>query len=161
MQLSVQDQQRLSGLLQDELEAILQLQQLLQQEYQILSSSEDPDRIEQISQEKLILLQRVDELFANRQRFLQGLGLQVTATLEALIDKLPADSELASRFGKLQDAAKEVHRQNQINGGIVTHGQRYVRQTLDILHGKTEAMQTYGPEGEARSEERPNFSSKV
>ncbi len=161
MQLSAQDQQRLSVLLQSELEAILQLQQLLEQEYQILSSSENPEQIEQISQEKLTLLKQVDQLFANRQRFLQELGLQESTTLEALISRLPADCELASQFAKLQDAAKEVHRQNQINGGIVTHGQRYVRQTLDILHGKTEALQTYGPEGEARSEERPNFSSKV
>ncbi len=161
MQLSTQNQQRLSSLLQAELQAILRLQQLLEQEYQVLSSSENPDRIEQISQEKLVLLKQVDELFVNRQRFLQKLGLRESAILEALISKLPPDSELASLLEKLQEAAKEVHRQNQINGGIVAHGQRYVRQTLDILHGKTEAMQTYGPEGEARSDERPTFSSKV
>jgi flagellar biosynthesis/type III secretory pathway chaperone len=144
-----------------ELKEVRSLRQLLDQEYEILSSADDPSRIEQISVEKLELIRRVDNLFGIRNRFLQEAGLSTADDLQSLLDELPATSELAQRFGALEEAVKEMHRQNQINGNIVSHGQRYVRQTLDILHGKSETLQTYGPEGEARSEERANFSSKV
>ena len=133
----------------------------MEQEYQALSSIDDSDRIEQISREKLALIRRIDELFGKRKSFLDKLGLRQTGDLETLISKLPADSEATARFTELKEAAELAHRQNLINGGIVTTGQRHVRQTLDILHGKTEALQTYGPAGEARSEDRASFSSKV
>ncbi len=161
LQLSTDNTRMLSDLLQAELQQIRLLQQLLEQEYQALSSIEDPARIEQISQEKLALIRRIEGLFGKRKHFLEKLGLQQTGDLESLISKLPADSEATARFTELKEAADQAHRQNMINGGIVTTGQRHVRQTLDILHGKTESLQTYGPAGEARSEDRASFSSKV
>jgi flagella synthesis protein FlgN len=161
MRLSSDQRNRLAAMLAAELSESSRLQEILQREFDILGK-DDPDKIGAISKEKLAQMQQLAQRLTERDAFLNELGLpNGKQGTDLLLQGLPQQSELASRWAQLQDLGEQLKKQNEINGNIVAVSQRQVRQALDVLSGKTGAPQTYSREGETRSTAQQNSLAKA
>ncbi len=158
-----QQQQQLTQLLSAELNESHQLLDILMEEHQALSSS-DPDLITSISAKKLDALKRVEQHYTQRAHFLTRIGLSSgNEEMETIIKRLPKESLLVTQWHALQEIAKKLHRQNEINGGIIALTQRHLTLALDILNGKANITptSTYGRSGQANSEATPQHIAKA
>ncbi|MEW7981324.1 MAG: flagellar protein FlgN [gamma proteobacterium symbiont of Phacoides pectinatus] len=151
----------LQRLLGEELEAVEEMARVLSEEYRALSGGE-PQEISAATEHKREALDRLARRSTQRGRFLRAAGLPVTD--RALADRLrgtPASNVLLELLHRLQQGLEEVRRQNRINGGIVSLGQRHARQAIGILSGRSRESDTYGPRGEQRNGADPNPLAKV
>jgi len=159
----MKQQQQLSQLLSAELKESEQLLDILIEEHQALSSS-DPDLITAIGAKKLSALQRVEQQYAQRTHFLTCIGLSSSnKEMETIIKRLPQESQLVAQWQALQEIAKKLQRQNEINGGVIALTQRHLTLALDILNGKANitSTATYGRSGQANSEATPQHLAKA
>ncbi len=112
---------------------------------------EDPTEIERIAEQKQIIMEKLREQLVLRDRFLVGRGY---STGKIGTDKLLNNSDRKSasvaneQWEQLQQLAEELQISNDINGTMVTMATRQVRQALEILTGRTDQQQTYGPGGQ-------------
>ena len=147
MPTSGETQQALSRLLSDELQSARELQRTLDQEFDALSQGE-ADRITEITAQKQLQTLRLGQHLQARDRFLAEhklpAGQQGT---DAIVKRLPADAAAANLWQELQSVGRRLRERNEVNGGIIAHGQRHVRQALAILSGQSGTGDTYGPEG--------------
>jgi len=154
-------QQQLSQLLAAELKESYQLLGILTEEHQALSSS-DPDLITAISTKKLDAMKRMEQHHTMRTQFLASIGLSSSSEeMEAFIKHLPKESLIVTQWQELQDLARKLHHQNEINGGIIALTQRHITLALDILSGKAHTTSTYGRSGQTNSEATPQHLAKV
>lgn len=157
----IQQQQQLSQLLAAELQETSQLLEILTEEHQALSSS-NPDLIAAISNKKLNATQQVEQNHLKRIQLLTHFGLPSSNEgMESLIKRLPKKSQIVTQWHELQDTAKKLHCQNEINGGIIALTQRHITLALDILSGKANVTTTYGRSGQARAEITPQHLAKA
>jgi flagella synthesis protein FlgN len=148
-------------LIQTELVLATNLQEILQREFDILSG-DSPTKIEAISREKLKQMQQLTQQLTKRDQLLTTLRLPPGKEgTDILIRQLPQGHELFNYWERLQELSSELQQQNTINGGIVAVGQRRAKQALDILRGKHNIPETYGPEGESRTDATPSSLAKA
>jgi len=158
---AIKQQQQLSRLLAAELEETSQLLEILTEEHQALSSS-DPDLITAISAKKFDAMKRIEQCHIKCTQFLTSIGIASNSEgIEAFIQRLPKESLIATQWRELQDLAKKLHRQNEVNGGVIALTQRHITLAIDILSGKTNITSTYGRSGQANSEATPQHLAKV
>lgn len=144
----IDQQQQLSRLLAAELEESRHLLEILIEEHQSLGHA-DPDQITAISTRKRDCLKKVERHYNDREQFLTRLGISSgTAGMESLVRSLPRETTIAKQWRELQSLAKDLKRQNDINGGIVALTQRHITLALDILSGRANTTPTYGPSGQ-------------
>jgi flagella synthesis protein FlgN len=161
MRISTEQKQKLSDLIQTELVMATKLQEILQREFDILSG-DIPEKIEAISKEKLAQMQQLAQQLAKRDELLTILRLPSGKEgTDMMVQQLPPGHELTSNWGQLQQLSGELQHQNTINGDIVAIGQRRAKQALDILRGKNNIPETYGPGGESRTDATPNTIAKA
>jgi len=158
----IKQQQQLSQLLAAEIKETYQLLDILVEEHQALSSS-DPDLIASSSAKKLDVLKRVEQHHTQRAHFLSSIGLSSSnEEMDTLIKRLPKESLLVTQWQELQDLAEKLHRQNEINGGVIALTQRHITLALDILSGKANITSTtYGRSGQTNAEATPQHLAKV
>jgi flagellar biosynthesis/type III secretory pathway chaperone len=161
MRISTEQKQKLIDLIKAELVMATALQEILQREFDILSG-DSPEQIEAISKEKLAQMQQLTQQLAKRDQLLTILRLPPgKAGTDMLMRQLPKGHELFSHWEQLQRLSAELQQQNTINGGIVAAGQRRAKQALDILRGKHNIPETYGPGGESRTDATPSSLAKA
>lgn len=163
MQLSPEQQQHLSRLLQAELESGQQLLDVLEQENEALRGR-DPDLITQISETKLEQLKAFEAQLSQRYRFLEGLGLGLgpdKAALDALLQPLGKSNPLTAQWQQLQKLADQLQVQNEINGGIVILSQRQVTMALDLLTGQSGSTSTYERSGKTTGDKTSTRFAKA
>ena len=135
--------------------------ELLKREHAALTA-ENPDSIKTTSQQKLEHMQLMEQNIGQRNRFLQE--LQLSADEQGIEDAVTAagqNSQLNTNWNKLKQIAKELQKQNEINGGIIAMGQRRVKQALDILSGKENLTGTYSQQGETEYSKSNNLHTKA
>jgi flagella synthesis protein FlgN len=147
MNLSAEQQNRLSRILSAELECAHVLAAILQREHSALKAR-DPDRVLEISREKQQAVEQMQ--LSGRQREQLFASLRVapgTEGTEALFQANP-DAACTDLWRQLGELAGQLREQNEINGGILALSQRHNQQALDILCGRTESRNTYGAKGQ-------------
>jgi len=143
--------QQLAVLLSGEIACARDLLQILGREYQALTHAE-ADQIESLSAEKRRQMQQLQQRLLERDRFLLRQGLAPAKQgMEQLLKQASPLHDIHSLWEELQALAGRLREQNEINGGIVSLGQRHVQQALDLLTGRSSNGDTYGPAGGHRS----------
>ena len=160
MQITSEQRAALSALITAELNMAKGMLELLTNEHALLTKG-DPDAIKSISKQKLEHMQLMEQNISGRNQFLRSLGLtsdeqgleKAVATME--------DRTLSATWDELKSTAKQLKKQNEINGGIITLGQRRVKQALDILSGKENLTGTYSQQGETQFSTSNNLHTKA
>jgi flagellar biosynthesis/type III secretory pathway chaperone len=135
--------------------------ELLQHEHTALTS-EDPESIKTASQQKLEHMQLMEQNIGQRNLFLQRLGLSADEQgIEEAVTAAGQNNQLTTNWKNLKETAKELQKQNEINGGIIAIGQRRVKQALDILSGKENLTGTYSQQGETEYSKSNNLHTKA
>jgi flagellar biosynthesis/type III secretory pathway chaperone len=161
MQPTTTHREILSGIIEQELAAAEFMHKLLSHEYEALTDG-DPDKIKSISAEKIQQLRLVEQLLAKRNGLLRELGLATDSSgVDRAITAMGSDSELRAKWDRLRSVSIKLQKQNDINGGIITIGQRRVKQALDILSGKENLTGTYSQEGETTFSKSNNLHTKA
>ena len=161
MQLSSTQIQTLSNLIEEELEMAGAMHGLLENEYEALTDG-DPELITAISRKKLEQLRKMEQHLGKVNLYLLELGLTAdTSGAEQAIARTGPDSRIQSKWDELRSMEIKLQRQNEINGGIITIGQRRVKQALDILSGKSGLTGTYSQEGETQYSNSNNLHTKA
>lgn len=161
MQLTPQQREALASLIASELEMAESMLELLKNEHAALTA-ENPDSIKAASQEKLQHMQLMEQNIRQRNQFLQRLELTTDEQgIETAVAAAGQSSQLNSNWNNLKEIAKELQKQNEINGGIIAIGQRRIKQALDILSGKESLTGTYSQNGETEYSKSNNLHTKA
>jgi flagellar biosynthesis/type III secretory pathway chaperone len=161
MQFTSTQEQTLSGLIKQELAAAESMHKLLLLEYEALTDG-DPDKIKPISDKKIQQMRLMEQLLTKRNGFLLKLGIATdNSGTEEAIAGVEFNSELRAQWDRLRSVTLKLQKQNDINGGIITIGQRRVKQALDILSGKENLTGTYSQEGETTFTKSNNLHTKA
>lgn len=161
MQFTSTQRLALSGIIEQELAAAESMHKLLGLEYEALTDG-DPDQIKSISAEKIQQMRLMEQLLAKRNGFLLELGLAPDiSAIETAISGMESNSELRAQWEKFRSVTIKLQKQNDINGGIISIGQRRVKQALDILSGKENLSGTYSQEGETTFSKSNNLHTKA
>lgn len=142
--------QKLSSILQSELNQSAQLAQLLKQEREALRTA-DTDQIHQISQQKQPYIVQLEQLGRQREQLLKAAGFPGGKSgLEAFIaNHEPEEASMIEQLlKKLRGIAKICRDFNQINGGIVNVNSQHMNRALSILRGRDPDTSSYGPGGQ-------------
>lgn len=160
MQITSEQRAALSALITAELNMAKGMLELLTNEHALLTKG-DPDAIKSISKQKLEHMQLMEQNISGRNQLLRSLGL--TSDEQGLEQAVAAmkDRALSATWDELKSTAKQLKKQNEINGGIITLGQRRVKQALDILSGKENLTGTYSQQGEAQFSKSNNLHTKA
>ncbi|HAO34340.1 MAG TPA: flagellar protein FlgN [Candidatus Competibacter sp.] len=122
----------------DELNALEGLGEALRQEYDALKSR-DLAGLERAVAEKQSCAERLRGLIAARLDDLKQRGIAADAgDLAALVKTLPVAErqEIDTLWTALEDAARQVRAQNEINGAVIAASRNHVERTLAILRGR-------------------------
>ncbi len=161
MQFSSAQKLTLSTLIEEELELARSMYVLLEDEYEALTDG-NPEAITAISKKKLEQLRMMEQHLQQVNFFLLELGLTAdTQGAEQAIARTGPDNKLQTKWDELRSMEIKLQRQNEINGGIITIGQRRVKQALDILSGKEGLTGTYGQDGETQFSNSNNLHTKA
>ncbi len=161
MQFTTTHRDILSGIIEQELAAAEFMLKLLSQEYEALTDG-DPDKIKSISAEKSQQVRLMDQLLSKRNGLLRELGIATDSSgTDRAISAMGSNSELLAKWDKLRSVTIKLQKQNDINGGIITIGQRRVKQALDILSGKENLTGTYSQGGETTFSKTNNLHTKA
>lgn len=161
MRISTEQRQTLTGLIEDGLELAKSMHGLLGREYEALTDGE-PESITAISRKKLEQLQVMERHLEQVNLYLLKLGLTADARgVEQAIAWTGPDINLQSKWDDLRSTEIKLQRQNEINGGIITIGQRRVKQALNILSGKESLTGTYDQDGETQFNPSNNLHTKA
>lgn len=161
MQLTSEQRGTLSSLIVSELEMAKTMLGLLKSEHAVLVAG-DPEAIKSASNQKLEHMRLMEQNINSRSRFLQQLGLSSDEQgIEDAVAAIEQDNKLHSNWNELKATAKQLQKQNEINGGIIAIGQRRVKQALDILSGKESLTGTYSQQGETKFSKSNNLHTKA
>lgn len=161
MQLTQEQRETLTAHIASELGMAKAMLELLMSEHAALTSG-NPDSIKATSQQKLEQMRLMEQGISVRNRFLQGLGLSADEHgIEQAVAAMGQDRRLDANWSELKTTAKQLQRQNEINGGIIAIGQRRVKQALDILSGKESLTGTYSQQGETQFSKSSHLYTKA
>ncbi|MCP3671668.1 MAG: flagellar protein FlgN [Gammaproteobacteria bacterium] len=161
MQFSSAQKLSLSSFIEEELELARSMYTLLKSEYEALTDG-NPKAITAISKKKLEQLRWMEQHLQQVNAFLLELGLTAdTHGAEQAIARTGPDNKLQAKWDELRSVEVKLQRQNEINGGIITIGQRRVKQALDILSGKEGLTGTYGQDGGTQFSNSNNLHTKA
>jgi flagellar biosynthesis/type III secretory pathway chaperone len=139
----------LAELLGEEVVLLTQLQQLLEEEHELIGSSqlEELLRTTRERQQRLGALARVEE----QRRALCSLHGNGTdrAGLERLVKWCDPSGALAPQLAECVGRALRCRELNDHNGLMVAARMKRVADLLQALTGRTERLDTYGPRGYA------------
>jgi len=153
---SIQDLQRMAGLLDEHIVEAHRMLDILQREQKALVSN-DLALFETALEQKQQQAGNIDSL----ERRLQALGNLNGApcTLKNFVRFIEQSglAPLQSRWTNLQDILRQCQRQNLANNRIVEASRTHIRQSLDILHGKISTPETYVSSGRTRIDSTGRF----
>jgi flagellar biosynthesis/type III secretory pathway chaperone len=153
---SIKDLQRVAALLDEHIVEARRMLDILQREQKALASS-DLASFERALEQKQQQAGNIDSI----ERRLQALGNINGApfTLKSFVRFVEQSglAPLQSRWTNLQDVLRQCQRQNLVNHRIVEASRENIRQSLDILHGKTSSPETYVASGRTRIDAAGRF----
>ncbi len=138
-------------LLEDIANYLEQLFHALENEYQALSDNNLP-AIEAIAQEKVLLMEQLEDLNKERRLLLEEAGLNLSATgidnffNSSTINNNPS---LKTLWGSISTLSTQCEKQNNINGIIIDNNKRHTENALSILQGKQQTTELYSSKGQS------------
>ncbi len=127
---------------QASLHGLQSLEPLLQQEQAALTGK-DPDRLEQLVQQKLALLRQLEPSVQARDRLQRAAGLTPGLDGGARFVESLGEESLAAEWAEMNRLARSVADLNDDNSRLVMQGQRATRTALGILTGRALQEETY------------------
>lgn len=126
----------LADLLQDEIATICELNELLHREYLALKKR-DPIEIRKLTAEKQDRINRLQDLIELHTDVLKHSDRQ-NASMKTYLASAPIEErgQLAALWTKLWEAFSDMHRQNEINGAIISASRSHLERALTILCGR-------------------------
>ncbi len=148
------DSAHLKELLRNETRAVERLVVLLGQERDALTGR-DIDAIERVTQAKIEQIGQVEHASAARESWARtaGVAFEGRAFEQLVTDMANAanDAELVEVWEKLREAMREAHRENLVNGRVISRSRQTLSHLLDILRGQVDAPRLYGRAGQTGS----------
>ncbi len=146
------DYAQLRQLLLAEHHVVEQLVELLGQERTALTER-DVTAIERVTRAKTLALDAVERAGAARSAWARGAGVDAGSRAFGQFVRDAAardeDSGLAEAWEKLDASLRTAHRENLVNGRIISRSRQSLSQLLDILRGQVDAPRLYGRGGRA------------
>lgn|GEM_PF-1677029 len=126
---------------------------LVEQEHQLLQSAPDTAaELEEITERKTALLQKVQQDVDQRKDFLQQFGLEANLEgLESFFNSLPEANAQALRQGwnQLVTLLEKVHQQNNINGRLINRAMQHFDILINTMQSTQSKVRVYHPSGGA------------
>ncbi|WP_029135060.1 flagella synthesis protein FlgN [Sedimenticola selenatireducens] len=160
MNLSAEQQNRLSQIISTELNCAHSLAEILQREQNALKSH-DPEQVLDISREKQQTVDQMQECGRQRDRLLTSLGVAGGSTGINKLIQTNSAATCAGLWRQLEAIAGKLREQNEINGGILALSQRHNKQALDLLCGRTDSRNTYGARGQHNQDQSGHSLAKA
>lgn len=140
--------QALLSLLTQEQEVLLRLGEVLRTETQHIT--QDAEKIEQVTEQKVQLLVALDQFEAQRQQALTQNGLSVDkAGMQKLIAAIDRNGQLQRVWEKTLALLDDCNEVNILNANIIAKRQHQVRSALSILYGQRETHSGYSATGQS------------
>jgi len=130
-----------------------QLLQLVEQEHQLLQSApETAEELENLTELKTSLLQKVEQDVDQRKTFLGEQGFKADMEgLESFFASIPEAKAKALRQGwnQLVSLLEKVHHQNNINGRLINRAMQHFDVLLNAMQATQGKVRVYHPSGGA------------
>lgn len=137
------------------------LLELLDAEYRLLQGT-DSEALEKLTQQKQQQIVNLEAAVARQDDFLEQRGLQAGREgMQAYLATFPSDSPVGPQWQAFTTKLTACRKQNEINGALLNQSRRQISHALELLRGICEADKTYGPSGEARSNQSANSLGKA
>ena len=138
-------------LLQEIVNYLQQLLVALNNEHKALVDK-DIASIQSISEEKIVLMEHLEDLNKERRNLLDNAGLDITST--GVGDFLqnsnsPRAPQMKALWDEISNISKQCDKQNNINGIIIESNKRHTENALSILQGKQQNTELYSKKGES------------
>lgn len=138
-------------LLQEIVNYLQQLLVALNNEHKALVDK-NIDSIQTISEEKIVLMEHLEDLNKERRNLLDNAGLDITST--GVGDFLqnsnsPRAPQMKALWDEISNISKQCDKQNNINGIIIESNKRHTENALSILQGKPQSTELYSNKGES------------
>ncbi len=144
-------------LMQQEIDCAERLAAALQREQNALSDR-DLVALEQVSLDKPVLLDEMEQRAAAHEGFLTARGLPPgRAGNKAFLQSLAANAAEHGIWRRLQSIAGTCRELNQVNGKLVLLSRARTQRALEILRGTPDNAKTYGKGGLTRNSVRSQF----
>ena len=146
--------QAVRQLIEQDIQTAKLLSDLLQQEHQILQQR-DANQLNRIVAEKQHCMAKLEQSAKQRGGWINFLvertGLTPSECWNRLLEELK-DPELKTLWSELQELLNDCKQHNDVNGKIITRGQKTLKQLLGILRGQSmETPKLYTASGDAHS----------
>ena len=136
-------------LLQEISSYLQQLLLALNKEHQALSDN-DLKSVQTIAEEKILLMEHLDDLNKERRSLLEDAGLDITSTgIEDffLNSNSPRAPQMKALWGEISNLSRQCDKQNNINGIVIEANRRHTENALSILQGKSQNTELYSKKG--------------
>ena len=140
---------KLLPLLQEISSYLSQLLAALKNEHQALSEN-NMQAIESIANEKILLMEHLEDLNKERRLILEAAGLNLTATgIDDFFqnNNSPRAQQMNTAWKEISGLTTECEKQNNINGIIIESNKRHTETALSILQGKQQSSELYSKKG--------------
>ena len=138
-------------LLQEIVNYLQQLLVALNKEHKALVDK-NIDSIQSISEEKIVLMEHLEDLDKERRNLLDNAGLDITSTgVGDFIQNSnsPRAPQIKALWNEISNISKQCDKQNNINGIIIESNKRHTENALSILQGKPQNTELYSKNGES------------
>jgi len=129
---------KITPLLEDITNYLEQLFHVLETEYKALSDS-DLTAIQTVAQEKVLLMEQLEDLNKDRRMLLESAGLNLAATgINDLFNSstITNKPKLKTLWDSISTLSKKCEQQNNINGIIIDNNKRHTENALSVLQGQ-------------------------
>jgi len=140
---------KLSPLLEEITSYLNQLLEALHSEYQILTSN-NLDLINEVSQNKILLMEHLEDLNKERLSILKTAGIESDSrSMESFFDNHPEQqiALLKKTWHQISKLTTDCEKQNNLNGMIIESNKRHTENALSVLQGKQQGTELYTKKG--------------
>lgn len=146
-----QESQKLSQLLNQELQLSANLLQFMLQEKELLESNKH-EELHKITADKTYCLDQIEQVSRNRAKFLISVSSAATTfdRMKEFINNQhsPIRDSLQTSLNELEKTLEQCRHQNSINGMVISMNHRNVQRNLNILKGVDQDTMTYTQNGQ-------------
>jgi len=143
--------------------SLSELYKILLQEQNALSEKQ-LDNLEKITQQKTALTQKIEVAEQHRVGICTELNIQPDKkSLGIWLQTQPKliKQQIAKRWKRITYLGQKCTTQNQINGIMVAHQQRFTRDALSVLRGTVSGQDEYSEKGMQENQFGQNIIGKV
>lgn len=136
-------------LLQEISSYLQQLLNALNNEHKALSEN-DLQSVQTIAEEKILLMEHLEDLNKERRTLLETAGLDITSTGIADFfqnSNSPRAPQMKALWEAISTLSSQCEKQNNINGIVIEANKRHTENALSILQGKQQKTELYSKKG--------------